>query len=311
MKKIFASYYNREVEHGGHLYKKDEDREYDESFFELCEAIEEKGIEVILITCQNPYIGNGEFFGYWKPVNHRLEKREGLIKPDLIFDKGHIDFNDGCLNFYNNHDFARLGRNKYTQSVLAGDYMPATQVICSEEDYDKVLEKIKTEKIVIKPLGRNGGTGVTMYDRDKLSENKEFPAIAQEFIETKEGIDGMVNGRHDLRLHIIGGEIALASIRQPKEGGWLSNLHQGGSIQHFTAEETDKELLEFAKPIIEIFNKKGGKHYSVDFMHGNGRWYLCEMNDRPVMPTMHQERANGAVKAFFDKYAEMIARELA
>lgn len=311
MKKTFAVYYKRDVNEQGQLYSKIEEKQFNEAIFDLRDSLAEKDIDLILITQQNPYVGNGQFYGYWKPNNNRrFEKVNELVKPDLMHDKGHIDFSDGFLNFFNSHDFARLGRNKYTQAVIAEGFIPRTYLVCSEKDYDKVLENIKSEQIVAKPLDLNGGNGVTLYNRNNLNENQSFPVIMQEFVETSGGIDGMVNGRHDIRLYIIDGEAVMCSIRQPKEGGWLSNTHQGGTIHFYNKSEINPELLKFAQPVIEKFDQFGGKFYSVDFMHGNDSWYMVEMNDRPGMPALFQD-TNGAVKEFHEKLAAMIAKELA
>lgn len=312
MKKIFAVYYKRDVDELGRLYHKEEDKQFQESIFDLHNFLAKENIKLVLITQQNPYVGNGQFFGYWA-INkdaHCFELQKELIKPTLIFDKGHIDFNDGFLNFFNNHDFARLGRNKYTQSILADKYVSRTQLVCSEADYEKVLKKLKSDKIVAKPLDENGGKGVTLFDRDKLQENQTFPVIMQEFIETNGGINGMVKGRHDIRLYIIDGEAVMCSIRQPAEGGWLSNTHQGGTIHFHNKSEIDPELLSFAQPIIKMFDEKGGKFYAVDFMHGTDGWYMVEMNDRPGVPALFQD-TNGAVKEFYTKLIGMISKELA
>lgn len=311
MNKLFAIYYKREINKLGQLYPNKADRQFSESVFDLRDNLVQKGIDLILITSQNPYVGNGQFYGYWQPCdNHRFKAINGIVKPDLILDKGHIDFNDGFLNFFNNHDFARLGRNKYTQSVIAKKYLPHTELVCSEKDYNTVLRNIKSEKIVAKPLDLNGGNGVTLHNRNELNKNQTFPVIMQEFIETNGGIDGMVNGRHDIRLYIIDGKATMCSIRQPKEGNWLSNTHQGGTIHFYNKSQINPELLKFAQPIIRIFDKMGGKFYSVDFMHGNDSWYMVEMNDRPGMPALFQD-SNGAVKYFYNELSNMIAKELA
>ena len=311
MKKIFAVYYERDVNELGQLYPKVEDRQFNEVLFDIRDTLAKKNIDFVLITHQNPYVGNGEFFGCWQPAdNFCYKKVDKLIKPNLILDKGHIDFNDGFLNFFNSHDFARLGRNKYTQAVLAEGFVPRTHLVCSEKDYDDVLKSLKSEQIVTKPLDLNGGNGVTLYDRDNLSENQSFPVIMQEFIETSSGIDGMVSGRHDIRLYIIDGEAVMCSIRQPKEGGWLSNTHQGGTIHFYNKSEINPELLKFAHPVIEKFDQFGGKFYSIDFMHGDDGWHMVEMNDRPGMPALFQD-TNGAVKEFHEKLATMIEKELA
>lgn len=311
MNKIFAIYYNRDVNELGQLYTKEQDKQFNDAIFDLRDKLAENNIKLVVITRQNFYVGNGQFSGYWEPSDNYLFKAvNNLIKPGLVYDKGHLDFSDGFINFFNSHDFARLGRNKYTQTVIADGFVPRTQLVCSEDDYETVLKNIDTEKIVTKPLDGNGGRGVILHDRNNLQENQTFPVIMQEFVETNGGIDGMVEGRHDIRLYIIDGKAVMCSIRQPAEGNWLSNTHQGGTIHFYNKSEINPELLEFAQPLIEKFDQLGGKYYSIDFMHGNDRWYMVEINDRPGMPALYQD-TNGAVKEFHDKLANMIVKELA
>lgn len=310
MNKIFAIYYKRDVGKSGQLYTSETDRQFNEAIFDLRNELAKKDVDLVLITYQNRYIGNGQFFGYWLPSdNYRFEKVNKLVKPALLLDKGHIDFSDGFLNFFNGHDFARLGRNKYTQSVIAKEFVPNTQLVCDESDYEEVLKKIKTKKIVAKPLDSNGGNGVSLYNRNNLHNNQTFPVIMQEFIETSGGVKGMVDGRHDIRLYIVGGEVAMYSIRQPEAGNWLSNTHQGGSIHFYAKPFLNSELLEFAQPIIEKFNELGGKFYAIDFMRGSDRWYMIEMNDRPGIPAFYQN-TDGAVEGFYDTLINMIVKEL-
>ncbi len=311
MNKIFAIYYEHNINKLGQLYPHKKDRQFNEAIFDLYNKLSKKGINLIVINQQNIYVGNGQFFGFWEPCdNYRFKKINKLIKPALIFDKGHIDFNDGFLAFFNNHDFARLGRNKYTQSVIAEKFVPCTQLVCSEKDYTKVLKKIRTEKIVAKPLDKNGGNGVALYNRDNIYDNQTFPVIMQEFIESEGGIDGMISGRHDIRLYIVDGNVAMCSIRQPAKGNWLSNTHQGGSIRFYRKSQINSELLKFAKPIIEKFDNMGGKFYSIDFMCSGNNWYMVEMNDRPGMPALCQN-SNGAVEEFYNRLVEMIIKEIA
>ena len=311
MKKIFAIYFDRDIDESGQLYPNEKDKQFNEAYFGFCDLLIKKGVEPVVITRQNKYVGNGEFYGYWRKTDdHRYERVDELVKPTLIFDKGHIDFSDGLLNFFNGHDFARLGRNKYSQSVIMEDAVPRTQLVCSKKDYDAVLRKIDTEKIVVKPLNENGGIGMTLCERDRLCDNKAFPVIMQEFVETSGGVDGVVDGRHDIRLFVLNGEVVMSAVRQPAEGNWLSNTHQGGTIRFCRSSEIDNELLEFAKPIVRKFDELGGKLYSVDFMHGNGRWYMVEMNDRPGMPAQYQDK-NGEIEYFYDRLTDAIAKEIA
>ena len=70
MKKIFAVYYERDVNELGRLYPKVEDRQFNEVLFDIRDTLAKKNIDFVLITRQNPYVGNGEFFGYWQPADN-------------------------------------------------------------------------------------------------------------------------------------------------------------------------------------------------------------------------------------------------
>ena len=71
MKKTFAVYYKRDVNEQGQLYSKIEEKQFNEAIFDLRDSLAEKDIDLILITQQNPYVGNGQFYGYWEPNNNR------------------------------------------------------------------------------------------------------------------------------------------------------------------------------------------------------------------------------------------------
>lgn len=306
MSKIFGVYFRNWPDQNGKFFdiavEKDD---YDTMYCLAAEFLQQYGIKTVILT-PNTYIGAGKFLSYYSPNQHNFTKHEEVIKPDIILDKGAVTFNDGFLNVFNSAEFTQLGRNKYSQSEVTKDFSPKTILVSRKEEVSEALAKIKTERVVVKPLDGYGGNGVIITDKSQVSiEN--FPVIMQEFIESESGVNGLVNGRHDVRLIILDGEIVLGAVRQPAEGSFLANVHQGGSYREMKVEEVPASLLEFAKPICEIYDRLGGIFYSIDFMFDGNKWYLIEMNEMPGLPDL-TVKENRSAKYFFEKLAVFLQK---
>ena len=214
----------------------------------------------------------------------------------------------------NEESIARLGNKAESLQVL-GDFLPQSTIIdgLNESERRAAFEKALHQwgSVVVKPLRENGGRAVVLaHDIDQLAEviSESQPYIAQEFIETGEGVEGLVVGRHDVRLYIIAGEVVAASIRQPKEGGFLSNTSQGGGIAFLELTALPEDLLHTAQRIIRQLALPRFSFISLDFFFGNDRWYLIEANDQPGIPATYQHKRVAATihKALTAMYTEAI-----
>ena len=208
-------------------------------------------------------------------------------KDELYF---HPLLSEAPWKIYNDSQIAKLG-NKKTCHELFGDFMPLTMSVNRDTNTDAIktfANSISDDKVVLKPLRLNGGRGIEVIARADLSDYitaLDEPLILQEFIETSEGVDGLVAGRHDVRLYTVDGEISLMAIRQPAEHGYLANTSLGGSIEFRGASAIPANLRMTAQRVIDELNSIS-EHYfvSLDFFFGNNRWYLVEVNDQPGVP---------------------------
>lgn len=306
MSKIFGVYFRNRPDQNGKFFDiKIEKDDYDTMYCLAAEFLRQYDIETVILT-PNTYIGAGKFLSYYSPNQHNFTEHKTVIKPDIILDKGAITFNDGFLNVFNSAEFTQLGRNKYSQSEITKDFSPKTVLVSSAAELENAMSEIKTSRVVVKPLDGYGGNGVVIAEKDKISV-EQYPVIMQEFIESANGVDGLVSGRHDVRLIILNGETVLGAVRQPAEGSFLANVHQGGSYREMKVDEIPESLLEFAKPICELYDRLGGVFYSVDFMYDGEKWYLIEMNEMPGLPDL-TVRENRSAKYFFEKLANFLLK---
>ncbi|MDR2524282.1 MAG: ATP-grasp domain-containing protein [Candidatus Nomurabacteria bacterium] len=309
--KTLGIYYGRLPNGDGYLYPKPADRQFRECATDLEKTLLARNIALVYLCGKDSYLGLGEYSSYWQIDQYTAGAYREVtktIKPDLIFDKGHIDYDDGYLHFFNCHELARLGRNKYTQSHVFYDFIPKTVLITKHDNLAEKLQLLPSQIIVVKPLGKNGGRGVVVGNKENITVT-EFPVIAQEFIESSPGVANLADGRHDLRLYVVGGEVVLSSVRQPKPGSFLSNTSQGGEIKFASPEDLDAALLNTAQKLIAKLEKYGDSFYSLDFMFDGTKWWFIEMNDRPGFPALFQDE-NGEVKFFYEKFAQFIEKQL-
>lgn len=85
--------------------------------------------------------------------------------------------------------------------------MPRTYWVGQKANLGKVLPKIKTDWVVLKPFNGLKGIGVFIGPKERaknFSFSRKYSSyIAQDFIESAGGIKGLVNGRYDLRVVVI------------------------------------------------------------------------------------------------------------
>lgn len=193
---------------------------------------------------------------------------------------------------------------KYGDKVFANarlkEFLPASATLdgtTPEEREQQLSQFLRDNHVaVLKPHRGNGGKGVIKIDSDDDPQfgeviGSEESYLMQAYIETNTGVKGFVSGRHDVRLYVIGGTVIASSVRQPKEGSWLSNTSQGGAIQFYTLQETPDDLLTFAKQVLSHISLPQLTYVSLDFFYGNGRWYLVEVNDQPGTTANYQHEA--------------------
>jgi glutathione synthase/RimK-type ligase-like ATP-grasp enzyme len=153
----------------------------------------------------------------------------------------------------------------------------------------QALSKIRSSKVVLKPLTGSGGEGVEIADKIKISRTG-FPFLIQEFIKT-EGVPGIVKGPHDIRVIMRNEEPFYSFVRIPPRGKFIANLAEGGRIRVLDIKELPKSVNEVINFVSNKLKKFKKKLYAVDFIFDNegGAWIL-EMNSRPGITLEKEEQ---------------------
>ncbi|MCX6761703.1 MAG: ATP-grasp domain-containing protein [Candidatus Moranbacteria bacterium] len=226
------------------------------------------------------YEGEG---GNWKKVKN--------IQPDLIYDKTKArlevyhkkELISAKYQFINDLNFTRLVDDKFTTSLIFAKWSKKSWLIKNSCELKNILPKIKSSKIVLKPLSESGGKDVQIIDKKNASKIKiEKENIAQEFIDSSCGVPGVSKKMHDLRLVFINNKLIYSYIREPREGSLLANLAQGGSLIIVPKEKLPKSLRPIIAYANEVFTTFEPRVYSIDLMFDeNKKPWIVELNSMP------------------------------
>ena len=254
--------------------------ESDDSYSLFSKRAEQK--EVQLIHGHYQWYSEGKMEKAW--IYDEEWKQVEDVEVDGIFDKFHFTEETKKLKqkmneevgILNNPELEELCKDKILTYQRFPDLMPETREF-SDNNAKEMLDKYG--KIVLKPRFAFGGKGIHIVeDRDEIPEIEEA-YIIQEFVDSSGGIDGIVEGTHDLRGILVNGELRAGYVRY--SDGEISNVSQGGS-QHAVSPE---EFPEAAKDIIEEVNSEleySPSLFSVDiFFDKQENSWIVELNSKP------------------------------
>jgi glutathione synthase/RimK-type ligase-like ATP-grasp enzyme len=217
----------------------------------------------------------------------------GPVRPDLIYDKTNgrsaLDETRALIisryRFMDDPAFTLFASNKYETSRQLPQYFKPYRKIDNSKEFAEFLETFSSDRLVIKPIAGSGGQDVHIVSKEEArSLTLTFPVITQEFIDSSHGIPGITDTYHDFRMVFIGDELVYTYIRTPKDGSFLANIAQGGSMKIIPTDE----LPEVLTPIIEdtrtLFARFPQKTYTIDVMFDEtGRPWIIEFNTMPGM----------------------------
>jgi ribosomal protein S6--L-glutamate ligase len=178
--------------------------------------------------------------------------------------------------FPNKIDSYRIAPNKFhTLMELSKHNLPVPKTLLTiSQEMSKTLLKSIGEPIIIKRLGRSGGKGV-VYAKDIQSANTFLDALphrrGQEIL-VEEYIE---NPGEDIRLFVIGDEVAACMKRVAKRDDIRSNIHAGGKgVSYSPTDEMVKHAVKAAKVI-------GADICGVDIINSEKGPYIVECNMNP------------------------------
>ena len=153
--------------------------------------------------------------------------------------------------------------------------------------------------MVVKATRGHGGRRVhliedasQLYDLFENSSH-DVPYVFQEYIRESHG--------RDLRVAVIGGEVAFTMMRRAQSNGFCANLTQGGDGELVTNRYPEAEALA-----LRIANVLGMDIAGVDLLWSDRHGYVCcEVNNNFSMVTY---RVYG--KVAIEKSAALILKKL-
>ncbi|MEK7159039.1 MAG: YheC/YheD family protein [Patescibacteria group bacterium] len=251
--------------------------------------------------------------GVWEKINQP-------IKPDLIFDKikGVRNYNlydlkmkiASQVKFFNNPLFRIIVDNKFSQYLLFGEFMPKSYLANDRIELKSSVERLQTDKVVVKPLFGSGGFDIKIAEKAKVLTGRfNFPVLVQEFIRSEKGIPGLSKGKEvaDLRLVFINHKLIYALSRIAKPGSLFTNFHQGAGAKLVEEKSVPASVKAMVKKIVAKLSLFSEAHYCLDFIFDNsGRPYLLEMNSTPGFDLLYLLNDEKAIKKNFSEFVKVL-----
>ena len=277
-------------------------------YLRLLEFCQKEGWETHVLT-RRTYKGDGIFEGCLIFKDGKFTQINNRVKINIIYDRtGGAEFppEGENINVVNNREFMLLCWNKWAAYRQIGKYMPKTLWLGKiTSKLEEVVKEIKTENVVIKPF--NGLKGIDVFIGSKEEalvhkfNDKEY--IAQEFVDTSEGITGVVNGMHDLRVAIINNKIVWSHIRIPPKGSYAANVAQGGTLKEIDIDRIPGSVKSVVKKISEKFYAAyDNPAYSIDFGIEKGKAKVFEINDTIGFPTWQMKSRDNFLKELVNTF---------
>lgn len=279
---------------------------YREAYLRLFREIREHGTDVYMIRGKDAYLGNGHFARGWIFKDGDFQRVDEPFAVGRIYNKGGRVEWDDFPEIINHPALDAIARDKWETYNHFTEHCPATIIVQSMHDVPAALHAIPSQRVVLKPLARYGGHGVSILEKEKAAAAMtEFPYLLQEFIEASAGIPGITDTYHDYRTIMAGDDVLLTMIRTPPPGSMISNVMQGGSVTIVPPEKRPKAVTELAMTIDAYFKQHGKRLYCIDCMLDRERgWKLIELNPEPGLMTLSEIREYA--DAYFGQLAEFL-----
>jgi glutathione synthase/RimK-type ligase-like ATP-grasp enzyme len=261
-----------------------EKQEYWEAYSDLLLLLKSRGVKAYFVSDNASYLTHGIFTeGYTLNKKGSVDDliRVPFIRADIVFNRG--DFKGTDVPVINPPLVYKLGQDKVAMFEQLGEYQAFSVVCQTREALEQALRDMPTDLVVVKKPVSCGGRDVYIGTREAvLSQipNTDYPLLAQEFMDTSVGVPGYVEGIHDLRIEMGGGEIWGCYFRIPKPGEYRANVAQGASTKYIRHDEVPAEVAALARRIDARFGSLP-RFYALDFANTPEGWKLIELNSQP------------------------------
>jgi glutathione synthase/RimK-type ligase-like ATP-grasp enzyme len=254
---------------------------YWEAYQDLLLALLARGVDAYF-AAEGSYQGAGVFSEAYT-LDEKSETTDNLvkhenIKADLVFDRGYFPGRD--VPMVNPLSMHTVGDSKIEIFKHFAKFQPFSVICNNRQELQAAFEQIKGAKVVVKEPQGYGGSKVYIGSREEVNQRMQegdFPVLAQAFMDTSVGVPGLVEGMHDFRMVVCGGELIGCYLRTPKQGEYRANISKGGTIRYLSVDDIPPEAAAIAHEIDEQF-KDGPRFYSVDLAHTTEGWRLIEVD---------------------------------
>lgn len=284
-----------------------DDPEYRKAYALIGRLLAERGVAFSIVRGQSTYQGGNTFKGGWKWKEDGWTRVHGKHAYDLIFNKGRIVLDEGA-RVINDPALDRLCIDKWETFTRFTRLCPSTFLVQNKSELDAAVRDLDEKIIVAKPVDAEGGNGVIIGPAaDVLAGVETYPYLIQELIDTSHGIPGIADGKHDLRMVIVRGEIVSAFVREPARGKYVANVSQGGSIRNVPVSALPASAREIVQKIDNEFSAFPYRVYSVDVgLHAGRVWQLIELNSQPGLAFADYEESEEG-KRLFVRVVDLLA----
>ena len=249
--------------------------------------------DVQLVIGKYGWYGDGVMEKGWKFDGDNWVKVEN-IELDGVFDKFHFDEETKKLKqsmaekpgILNNPELEELCKDKLMTYQRFSEFVPETRK-ASDSNIDEMLDDYG--KVVLKPRFAYGAKGIHIIsEEDEMPDIENYEYIVQRFVDASNGIEGLVEGSHDLRAILVDGEVKGCYVRY-NEDSEISNVSQGGVKEAVVIEEFPESALD----IIDEVNSEiefSPSLFSVDlFFDPEGKPWIIELNSKPGLNFFGEE----------------------
>ena len=242
------------------------------------------------------YRGDDIFYPLYRYAHGEIAVDGEKIKADVIYNLGNIpgeDFSTDTARISNTPAFKKFFALKFNVYNLLPEFFPKMFFVDNEAHFREALEKIATSKVVLKPNTGTGGVGVKIFEKaatpvldEAMKKTIANGALLQEFMDTKNGITGICESYHDLRLAVVNGTIALTHVRIPESGSLIANYQQGATIKELAREDLPEKIITLREKVhAKIAGRFPNPMYTMDVgVNADGDPLLFEINGTTAFP---------------------------
>ena len=266
------------------------DKENEACYLELSIEIKKQGSDLFFTGGKKSRKSKGFFHNAWSFNSDGNLESSGSLQADSIYIRSSIlPFNNpSSLKLLNKIWINNLCDSKFATYELFEEISPETIHVENAKEWVSAINSIKGNMIVSKPQSDFGGRDVIIDTKDRVIQRMgevEYPAIVQEFMDTSNGIPGLIDGIHDFRVLVLNGEIMYSYTRQPaKDGEYRANVALGGVMNIINNSEIPESALVLVNKVVKKIEEVGAVNYLIAIDMGftmSGEPKLIELNSKP------------------------------